>query len=225
VIRFRAFLGLIAALILFAAFPTVAEAHRLKLFVSVEGMTVSGYAFFIGGGRPQEVEYFVKDGAGAEVHRGRTDGEGGFSWVAEKPSDYVLAVDTGDGHFAEEKIPADRFSPDATSATPSSAVSEPTAPSPPVGAAERVAGPGSPPLPSSPLACPAPLDPAQLERLTESAVDRAVARQLRPLIEAQNLAEGRLRFNDIMGGIGMIVGLAGLAAWGLSRRREKGPGA
>lgn len=215
--RFRSFLGALITLVLVAAFTTSAEAHRLKLFVSVEGMTVSGYAFFIGGGRPQGVDFFIKDGTGSEVHRGRTDSEGSFSWAAEKPADYVLSVDTGDGHFADEKIPADRFSPEAAAApaTPTVAPAEVTAP---IAAPEGTTSTG----PTPTLACPAPLDPALLARLTEAAVDRAVARQLRPLIEAQNLAEGRLRFNDIMGGIGMIVGLAGLGAWGLARRRERG---
>ncbi len=204
--RLRAFLGTLVALAFIAAFAAPAEAHRLKLFVSVEGMTVSGYAFFIGGGRPQDVAFLIRDGAGADVHHGRTDAEGAFSWAAEKPADYLLLVDTGDGHFAEEKIPADRFSRDTSKTAPvATAVPPPPSEASPVGAAGAT------------IACPSPVDPALLARLTEA----AVARQLRPLIEAQTLAEGRLRFNDIMGGIGMIVGLAGLGAWGLARRRER----
>jgi nickel transport protein len=58
------------------------------------------------------------------------------------------------------------------------------------------------------------LSQAQIER----AVDAAVARQIKPLIEAYELAEGRTRFNDIMGGIGMIIGLAGIALWASARR-------
>jgi nickel transport protein len=205
----RALLGLLAALLIVVAGAGPAAAHRLKLFVSVEGMTVSGYAFFIGGGRPQDVGYVVKDAAGAEIHRGRTDQNGGFSWTAAAPADYVVALDTGDGHFADEKIAADRFS----AAPPAAAA--PADPSPPP-AAEA---PADAAVPSPP-----PIEAEALARLVESAAERAVARQLRPLIEAQNLAEARLRFNDIMGGVGMIVGLAGLAAWALSRRRKPGGG-
>jgi nickel transport protein len=201
----RALLGLLAALLVADAGP--AAAHRLKLFVAVEGMTVSGYAFFIGGGRPQDVGYVVKDGAGTEIHRGRTDQSGGFSWTAAAPADYVVSLDTGDGHFADEKIAAGRFSA-AAPAAPAA-----TDPSPPPAAK----GPADAAIPSPP-----PIDSEALARLVESAAERAVARQLRPLIEAQNLAEARLRFNDIMGGVGMIVGLAGLTAWALSRRRKPG---
>lgn len=219
--RLRAHLVGLVTLVFVVALTVPAEAHRLKLFVSVEGMTLSGYAFFIGGGRPQDVAFVVKDANGTAVHQGRTDAEGAFAWTAGKPADYTLAVDTGDGHFAEEKIAADRFSPEAsaaptTTSTPLLSPVRDTTPPPPEGASVVAQTP----------TCPAPVDPALVARLTESAVDRAVARQLRPLIEAQDLAEGRLRFNDIMGGIGMIVGLAGLGAWGLSRRRERGgPGA
>jgi nickel transport protein len=210
----RALLGLFAAFALILALAltgaTSVQAHRLKLFVSVEGMTVSGYAFFIGGGRPQDVDFVVKDAAGAPVHRGCTDEKGAFAWIAAAPADYTLSLDTGDGHFVDEKIPADRFSLTAPAAA---AAVRALAETPPA-AADSAA--------NTAASATATIDPETLTRLVEAAAERAVARQLRPLIEAQNLAEARLRFNDIMGGVGMIVGLAGLAAWAMSRRRRSG---
>lgn len=206
----RPLLGLFAALVLAVAGTTPTHAHRLKLFVAVEGMTVSGYAFFIGGGRPQDVDFVIKDGAGAPVHRGRTDDKGAFAWTATAPTDYTFSIDAGDGHFVDEKIPADRFSLTVTAtAAPVAAETMPTV-------ADRATNTAAP--------SPAAVDPETLARLVEAAAERAVARQLRPLIEAQNLAEARLRFNDIMGGVGMIVGLAGLTAWAMSRRRRSGGG-
>lgn len=203
--RCRLVLAVVVALAAGLGSAGPAAAHRLKLFVTVEGPTLSGYGFFIGGGRPQGVAWVVRDRSGAEVHRGTTDDGGGFAWTAPKPDDYVVALDTGDGHFAEETIAADRFSAEAPAATPA------------VGAAPRVTA-------STPaLACPATLDPAALAAMVEAAAERAVARQLRPLVEAQTLAEGRLRLNDVVGGVGMIVGLAGLALWGMARRREREP--
>jgi nickel transport protein len=205
----RAVLGIVTAIGLVVVGATSAGAHRLKLFVAIDGMTLSGYAFFIGGGRPQDVGFVVKDAFGTEVHRGRTDDHGAFAWTADRPADYVLSVDTGEGHFADEKIPADRFS----TAAPGTAAPKQASP---VTVADVAANP------VAATSSPAPIDAETLARLVEAAVDRALARQLRPLIEAQNLAEGRLRFNDIMGGVGMIIGLAGIAAWALSRRRKSG---
>lgn len=50
-------------------------------------------------------------------------------------------------------------------------------------------------------------------------VEEAVARQIRPLREQLDEAESRARFSDIVGGIGVIFGLFGGAAWWSSRRR------
>ncbi len=207
--------SVILALPVLGALVAPAAAHRLKLFATVDGATVSGYGFFIGGGRPEGVEIDVKDGSGAVVHHGRTDDQGAFSWVAPKAGDYTVTMNTGDGHFAETTIAADRFAGSASTA-PSSASAPAPAPTPPppsVDASDRPAATGRKP------AC-VVLEPEELARFTEPAVDRAVARQLKPLIEAQVATEGRIRFNDVMGGVGMIVGLAGTAAWAASRRRR-----
>jgi nickel transport protein len=57
----------------------------------------------------------------------------------------------------------------------------------------------------------------------ESAIERAVARQIRPLREQLVAAEDRIRLQDILGGIGYIMGLTGLALWWASRRRSGPP--
>jgi nickel transport protein len=194
----RTLLALVlAALAIVLAGP--AEAHRLKLFVTVEGNTLSGYAFFVGGGRAESVAVTIAEPTEIVVYRGITDHDGAFSWSAPRPAAYRISVNTGDGHVVEQTIPAERFSP-----------ASPGAPAGPV------------PSPSSAPATspdPARTDPAALDQRLEAAIDRALARQLRPLIEAQDQAESRLRLNDIMGGIGMIVGLAGLGMWASARRR------
>ncbi|PWR22992.1 cobalamin biosynthesis protein CbiM [Zavarzinia aquatilis] len=166
-----------------------AAAHRLKLFATIEGGTISGYAFFIGGGRPEGATIVIRDAAGTEVHREVTDGEGRFTWTPPAPGSFVVTVDAGDGHAADIRLGEERFGP---------TVSAPTT--------------------TMPTAQALPADTAAIE----AAVDRAVARQIRPLLEAYDEAEGRVRFNDIVGGIGMIVGLAGAALWASSRRRGKG---
>jgi len=62
--------------------------------------------------------------------------------------------------------------------------------------------------------------PADLDARIATAVDTAVARQIKPLLEAYDAADGKVRFNDLIGGIGWIVGLFGLWAWMQSRRRK-----
>jgi nickel transport protein len=181
-------LCLILAMLLLA---TPASAHRLKLFATLESGTISGYAFFVGSGRAHGAAISVKDAAGKEIAAITTDDNGAYSYKTPAPQTYHLTANTGDGHIADATIDAARFGGGST-------------PDPETN--ENEVGASSAPA--------AALTQAQIER----AVDAAVARQVKPLIEAYELAEGRTRFNDIMGGIGMIIGLAGLAMWASARR-------
>ena len=189
------------ALAILAVLAEPAAAHRLKLFATVEAGAIAGYGFFIGGGRPQGATLVIRDAAGAEVFRGATDDAGVFSWRPPAPGDFALTIDARDGHVAEARIGADRFAGDASGAAPAAAAPAPAA---------------TAPIPAAGTAC-AP-DPGVLAAI-DRAVDTAVARQVRPLLEAYAEAEGRVRFNDVAGGIGMIVGLAGIALWASARRR------
>ncbi len=180
---------LLAALALLAASAWPAQAHRLKLFATLEGETISGYAFFVGGGRAQDADLRIKDEAGHEIAQLTTDKSGAYSYKAPQTQTYHLIANTGDGHVAEATIDKGRFS----------------------GASAAALAPDEDDTPA------AAATTAQIER----AVDAAVARQLRPLMEAYEAAESRTRFNDIMGGIGMIIGLAGLALWSSARRKTK----
>ncbi len=180
-----------------------AAAHRLKLFVASEVGEITGYGFFVGGGRPDGVEVVVEDAAGHTVHRGRTDEHGGFRWRPPVAADYVVSIDTGDGHRATAGITADRLAGANAAAPPP----PPVEPTPVVLSAEM------------PVA--APIDRDALARLVEARVDAALERRLRPLMEAYDQAESRLRFNDVMGGVGMIAGLAGAALWATARRRAE----
>ncbi|EJW09732.1 hypothetical protein A33M_1009 [Rhodovulum sp. PH10] len=199
---------------LLAAGQNPAEAHRLKVFATVEDGAITGYAFFIGGGRPEGVDFIVKNGSGTAVHRGKTDDEGGFRWRPDHAEDYSVTVDAGDGHFAAAEILADRLA-GQLSAEPATATPQATAPAP---AFVVPAQPG----PAEAAAC-APLDRDALAKLVQASVDRAVAREIRPLLEAYDQADGRVRLNDVMGGVGMIVGLAGAGLWAVSRRRRPVP--
>jgi nickel transport protein len=59
--------------------------------------------------------------------------------------------------------------------------------------------------------------------VTNTRVEQAVARQLGPLRDALRACEEQRRLRDILGGLGYIVGLAGLGLWWRSRRRRQQP--
>lgn len=180
-------LATILAALAFLVLP--AEAHRLKLFAQVTGGTIAGYAFYIGGGRPEGADILVETPDGKEVSRLKTGTDGGFRFTPPQPGHYRLTLAAGDGHFANLDISTDG-SPAVAS-----------------------------PIPATPSAT---VLPADLDARIAQAVDAAVARQIRPLLEAYDAAEGRVRFNDLVGGLGWIAGLAGFWAWFRSRRSGHG---
>lgn len=190
------------AILLFGTANFPAEAHLLKVFATVEDGAVAGYAFFVGGGRPDKAMLIVQDKSGKELYRGNTDDKGGFNWHPQKTQTMRIIVNAGDGHMAQAILDAERFDPTRASDVVSS----------PVRPAVEENSSSAAPLKSL---C---SSSAEIEALVDRSVDRAVSRQVRPLLEAFSVADSRIRFNDIVGGIGMIVGLAGVAMWISSRR-------
>ena len=180
------------------------HAHLLRVFAAVEGARIEGYAYFAGGARAGGARVTVATGDGRPVAEVQPDGEGAFAYPVSVRQDYLVVADTGDGHRAEWRIAANEFGSEFGS----------------VGTGEALpAGPARRP---QAVAQPSPDDPAApTASVLEAAVERAVARQVRPLREALEAERARARLHDILGGIGYIVGVAGLALWW--RRRGDGP--
>ncbi|MCK0206623.1 cobalamin biosynthesis protein CbiL [Starkeya koreensis] len=110
-----------AAALLFLIFGLAvpAQAHKLKVFATVEGTSVAGYAFFIGGGRPHGTPWTAKDSSG-EIAGGTTDAEGRFAFTlppAGAAGDVTVTVDTREGHIASATLSAARLGGSAAPAT------------------------------------------------------------------------------------------------------------
>ena len=187
----RLVLSLVAGLLLSLTAFSPAEAHRLRVFATVEKGEVSGYAYFVGGARAKGASVVFRDRTDGELHRMSAGGDGAFRWRPDPPQTIKIVVDAGEGHVGTLVIDRSRFmgaraqtEQDADEATLADAS-------------------------LSPLS----------RDLIEKTVDEAVARHTRPLMEKFEAMETRTRFNDIMGGIGMIIGMAGAALWALSRRK------
>lgn len=167
-----------------ASIPLLASpalAHKLKVFATVEGHTVSGYAFFIGGGRPDGGAWTARDAAGRILGQGTTDQEGRFAFdLPASASDITVTVDAHDAHVASATL-----------------------------GAERVAHPPNVPATAEP-------DPAG-ERLPAQ-VEAAVQRQVAPLLERIEQMDARLRYVDMLSGVFLIAGLAGMLMWARGRR-------
>ena len=190
-------LGLTLAL----AVATPAQAHKLKVFATADAATIDGRVYFVGGTAARGAVISVEAPPGSPVACLAADGDGRFRFEASSRADHVIAADAGDGHIARFTIAAGDLP--AGLPAPAAAAGQPAA-----GAAHRDDRSGNSVLPSAPA-------------LPDMLAD-AVASQVRPLREQLNAYEDQVRFRDIIGGIGYIFGLAGIALWLRAARR---PGA
>jgi nickel transport protein len=203
------------ALVLLGALlaSSAASAHTLNVFARVEGTTIRGKAYFRGGTPAQEVEVIARDPAGKELGRTKTDDRGEFSLLARVRCDHTLVVDTGDGHGGQyvvraAELPAtvgqvSNLPPNST--TPVSSTESPHE-------ANAAASDTPTPAPSSPGETPIV---SQIEELQ---------RQVEALREQLDAHDQQVRIRDILGGIGYIVGLTGVAYYVLAMRHKRPAG-
>lgn len=205
-------MGVVLALCL-ASIVLPAFAHKLKVFAFVAGDRIEGSTYFAGGGKARGAHIRIQDAQNNLLAELQPDSDGGFSYRVQAPVEHVVIASSADGHRAEWRI----------------------------GAAELMAGfpAGQDVMPSASDAGQPALDAAStqrhhastagrdaesretLDRHTIAAIEQAVARQLHPLREQLLAAQDRARLQDILGGIGYILGLTGLALWW--HARSKGP--
>lgn len=207
---------LVVALVLALLASGPAAGHKLKVFAAAEGARIRGSAYFAGGAGAGGARIEVRDAQGQVLAELAPDPQGGFSYTATAPLDHVILALTGDGHQASWTVKGAELAGGFPAAVPPALDSPqwpavgPAADSP----ADSQAGPAPPAAPG------AGLDPAAL-----AAIETAVARQVRPLREELDAAQDRARLHDILGGIGYILGVAGLALWWGNRpgRSPRGP--
>lgn len=178
---------LLSILVLALWVGSPALAHSLRVFATVEGDTVSGYGFFVGGGRPQDVEWSATM-AGRAFAQGHTDDEGRFAFAAPATVDgpVRVTINSGEGHVASRILAPARF-----------------------GAAQPQPADATPAVTPPPVQSPAP---------TESMIQAAVAKEIAPLLERVEEMDARMRLTDIVSGLCLIFGIAGIALWARGRR-------
>lgn len=190
---------LLPALLLIAFPASFASAHRLKVFGFAEGTAIHGSVYFSGNVAAQGARIQVFDPGGALLAETTSDDEGRFTITARRRVDHRIVADSGDGHRAEYAVPAHELPP----ALPGPATSAPSGAAP----ADLTASPvGS-------------IRPPTTE--TEEMVERAVARQVGPVREQLDEFENRVRWHDVLGGLGYILGITGIAYYLIARRDQR----
>lgn len=182
-----------------------ALAHKLNVFAAADGARIAGSAYFAGGAKATGATILITDTAGAVLAELKPAADGSFSYQARAPVEHRVIAETGDGHRAEWRVTAGELAAGF--------------PSLPVDAQNAGAdGGGAVPAMVVPHADDDGGEVAALSPGLETAIEVAVARQIRPLREELLATRNALRLSDILGGVGYIFGLAGAALWWHARR-------
>jgi nickel transport protein len=176
--------------------------HKVFVFGSVRGQLIAGEAYYLGGDPAAGVRITVLDPAGKMLGETTTDEEGDFTFQPRVRCDHRLVADAGMGHQAEHTIEAAEL-PAELPGGASGDAPHPSAPLPSAGSVgEHQHAHG---LPGDDLA-------VQTEALSQ---------QLTALRKDLDKWRAELRLQDILGGVGYILGLAGLAFYFLGVRRKE----
>lgn len=203
--RKQAGMLLLLSVVFFAILATPAHAHRVNVFAWVEGDTVHTESSFAGGREVKSGKITVYDDkTGEKLLEGQTDDKGKFSFKLPRHAPLRIEMVAGMGHKNEWIVPLTEI----TAAGGSVAASSDEAP----GETD------STPAPQIADASMAEVDAARIEKAVEKVMDRKLAPVVRMLAESR---QHRTTLQDVIGGIGYIVGMAGLGIYIHYRRKIK----
>ncbi len=187
--------------LLCVALAAPVRGHKIVLFAWVEGDRVHVESKFSGGRKPVSAPITIYDLDGHKLLEGTTDSNGAFVFKAPAKIAMKIVLSAGMGHQAEWQVKAAEFEHSGASTT------------------IRPSAPPAPDLPEVKTApeVGAPLTASQIETLIENVMER----KLRPIITMLvNQHDRGPRIADVLGGLGYIFGLVGLAAYMRYRKTE-----
>jgi nickel transport protein len=197
-------LGLVLPVLLFAGFASPACAHNVEMFATVNGTTIEGRAYTSDLSPVAEAAVSLFSTDGQQLAQTTTDADGRFTFSVNQKADYRLELVAPGGHRAEFPLSREEFSTDVPATEEGAAEStkprpESASPSPAHAASEAT------PVDSDSLG-------NQIDQLRRQVV------QLREQIAAY---EQKRRWSDVLGGIGYILGIMGVAFYFLGVRRKE----
>ena len=181
-------------------------AHKAIIFAWVEGDTIYTESKFSGGKKVKKGDIIVYDLQGNRLVEGKTNEQGEFSFKIPKKTTLKIVIQAGTGHRGEWTLPVEEMG-EVTSQQSVQAETRKTGEPASVKTEKQ-----TPPVSASKLSP----DDIQL------AVEKALDKKLKPVMK--KLAESQQRgptVNDILGGIGYILGLVGIAGYFHYRRKIK----
>ena len=192
--------------LIFLSLPPAAWAHRLNVFAFVDGGEIQVESYFSRGNPARQGKVEVTDAAtNVALVTGLTNEDGIFRFpmpggVRDRGHDLLVRVNAGEGHEGEWRIPAAELGQPSVDA---------------VCVVRQLQGEAAVPLPAAQTGQAVSLSPQELEQIITAALEQKLA-PIRQMLADQYNAGPSLR--DIIGGLGWLIGLAGMAAYFKSRR-------
>jgi len=169
-------------------------AHKVIIFAYVEGDIVYTESYFSDGKKCIDSKIEVFDSQGNKLLEGITDENGEFSFkTPQEEGDLKIVLTAGMGHRAEYSISADeiRGSTGLIKEEPVSLIS-----------------------PETSL-----VDLKEIQSIIEGTLDEKLKPIMREMIEIKKSQEDKISPTEIIGGIGYIIGIFGIIAYFLSRKK------
>lgn len=226
---------ILLALVFLGLLASQAVAHKVNVFAVVENGFVTGEGYFSTGAKAQKSTVEIRNAKGDMVAQGLTKEDGTFR-IALPPgagAPLTVRLKAGEGHQSDFTLtgedlgqtgPGQACSPAATSAPARAGTDTPPSLSPPAqvsGVAASTVFPAAAAAPAQASGGPAGavlpvLDEARISALMEAAAAKAVEEKTAPIrLELAKLVdqEQGMQLRGIVGGLGWIIGLVGIAAW------------
>jgi len=180
-----------------------AWAHKVTIFAWVEGDTVFTQSKFSGSRKARNSTVVVYDKEGNQLVEGQTDAKGEFSFKVPKITDLKVVLKASMGHLAEWTISAEEL---AGVEFPSST---------PAAAAQRVVSSSlasdNDKMPSETIKSAAVgISRQEIEKIVDASLDKKLVPIKNMLADSVDCGPG---LTEIIGGIGYILGLVGVALY------------
>ena len=172
-------------------------AHKVNIFAYVEGDKVYTESYFNDGKKCIDSKIEVFDNQGNKLLEGLTDKEGEFSFeVPSEDGDLKIVLTVSMGHRAEYSISADEI----------------------MGSVGLIKEENEEPVsivsPETSL-----VDLKEIQSIIEDTLDEKLKPIIREMGEIKKSQEDKISPTEIIGGIGYIIGIFGIIAYFLSRKR------
>ena len=209
----RCFMIIFLATLFCVSAGSRAFAHGVTIFAWIDGDTIRTVSKFSGGKRVKNSTVIIFDTQGNQLLEGKTDENGEFSCTIPQKTGLKIILKSSMGHMAQWIIAAEEINQDSIAANESVSV-------PIVKAAEKtssgdVVTETNKKSPNPAMLC---LEPQEIRELIDESLDSKLTPILKMMAGSIDCGP---KMTEIIGGIGYIVGLVGVALYFANRGRKE----